>query len=53
MKAVILAAGKGERLGELTRNIPKPMIRIRGNPILENVILLCKQAGIDEILILK
>ena len=51
MKAVILAAGKGERLGELTRNIPKPMIRIRGNPILENVILLCKQAGIDEILI--
>ncbi len=51
MKAVILAAGKGERLGELTRNIPKPMIRIRGNPILEKVILLCKQAGIDEILI--
>ena len=51
MKAVILAAGKGERLGELTRNIPKPMIRIRGNPILEKVILLCKQAGIDEILV--
>jgi len=51
MKAVILAAGKGERLGEVTRNIPKPMIRVKGKPILESNILLCKQSGINEILI--
>ena len=51
MKVIILAAGKGERLGEVTRNIPKPMIRVKGKPILENNILLCKKSGFNEILI--
>ena len=51
MKAVILAAGKGKRLGEVTRNIPKPMIKINGKPILERNILMCKRAGIKDIFI--
>jgi len=51
MQAVILAAGIGERLGDITQNIPKPMIRINGKPILEHNIMLCKNNGIDEILI--
>lgn len=35
MQAVILAAGRGVRMGELTNDLPKPMLRINGRPILE------------------
>ena len=34
MKVVILAGGLGTRLSEYTKNIPKPMIKIKGIPIL-------------------
>jgi len=51
MKAVILAAGKGERLKGVVDDIPKPMIRYRGRPILQHNIELCTKFGIREILI--
>lgn len=51
MKAVILAAGKGERLKNITNEIPKPMIRFRGKPLLQHNIELCKSHGITEIFI--
>lgn len=51
MKAVILAAGKGKRLGTISQKIPKPMIEIRGRPVLEHNILMCKRNGIKEIFI--
>ena len=35
MKAVILAAGKGTRMGGLTDELPKPMLEVEGLPILE------------------
>ena len=38
MDAIILCAGKGERLRPLTENRPKPMIPIAGKPILEHII---------------
>ncbi|CAB3287727.1 UDP-N-acetylglucosamine pyrophosphorylase / Glucosamine-1-phosphate N-acetyltransferase [Methanocaldococcus lauensis] len=38
MDAVILCAGKGERLKPLTENRPKPMIPIAGKPILQHII---------------
>ncbi|MGA7159803.1 MAG: nucleotidyltransferase family protein [Bacteroidota bacterium] len=51
MKAVILAAGKGERLRAITENIPKPMIRFRGKPILEHNIELCRRFGVTDLFI--
>jgi dTDP-glucose pyrophosphorylase len=38
MKAVILAAGKGTRMRELTNELPKPMLKVHGRPILEHII---------------
>ena len=38
MKVIILAGGKGTRFGELTKKIPKPMIKIHGRPMLIHII---------------
>ncbi len=38
MKAVILAAGKGTRMGDLTAGIPKPMLEVEGKPVLEHIV---------------
>ncbi len=38
MKAVILAAGKGTRMKELTHAVPKPMLRVSGKPILQHIV---------------
>ncbi len=38
MKAVVLAAGKGTRMGELTNELPKPMLKVHDRPILEHII---------------
>ncbi|HMJ91832.1 MAG TPA: sugar phosphate nucleotidyltransferase [Candidatus Acidoferrum sp.] len=51
MKAVILAAGKGTRMKDLTAELPKPMLRVQGVPILEHIIGGLKLAGIREFFI--
>lgn len=51
MKAIILAAGKGERLGKITKNIPKPMLRVKGKIILERNIQWLKKYGVKDIYI--
>ena len=48
MKAVILAAGRGTRLGTLTDNCPKPMVVVEGMPILEYVITGIMDSGIKD-----
>ncbi len=48
MKAVILAAGKGTRMRELTNELPKPMLKVQGQPILEHIVLGIRAAGIRE-----
>jgi histidinol-phosphate phosphatase family protein len=50
MKLVILAGGKGTRLG--LKDVPKPMVEINGKPLLEHQIEFSKRYGIDEIFIL-
>ena len=51
MKAIILAAGKGERLGKVTEKQPKPMVEVSGRPILEQNITLLKKNGVKDIYI--
>lgn len=51
MKAVILAAGMGTRLEEMTKSIPKVMIIIKGKPLLEWHIELLRKHGVKEIYI--
>jgi bifunctional UDP-N-acetylglucosamine pyrophosphorylase/glucosamine-1-phosphate N-acetyltransferase len=52
MKAVILAAGEGNRLKPITSTRPKPLIPIAGKPLLEHTIIGLKDAGIDHILLI-
>jgi NDP-sugar pyrophosphorylase family protein len=49
MKALILAAGEGTRLGSLTRRMPKPMLPVSGRPVLEYIVRWLACYGIDEI----
>ena len=51
MKAVILAAGKGTRMRELTDALPKPMLRVQGKPILEHIVTGILAAGVRDIFI--
>ena len=51
MKAFILAAGKGERLKPLTNDCPKPLILIKGKPLLEWNLIKLRSAGIKEVVI--
>ena len=51
MKAVVLAAGKGTRMRELTNELPKPMLHVQGKPILEHIIEGVIAAGIRDIFI--
>jgi len=50
-KAVILAAGRGTRMRELTSELPKPMIAVRGKPILLHIVEGLRDAGVTEFLI--
>ena len=50
-KAMILAAGRGERLRPLTDHTPKPMVEVRGEPLLAHQITWLKRAGIRELVI--
>jgi dTDP-glucose pyrophosphorylase len=51
MKAVILAAGKGTRMRELTAALPKPMLKVRGKAILEHILEGMLDAGVREVFI--
>ena len=52
MKAVILAAGKGTRMGALTDATPKPMLLVQERPILEHIVTGLRDVGISEFCII-
>ena len=51
MKAVIMAGGEGTRLRPLTSNQPKPMLPLANRPMMEHVIRLLKNHGLDDIVV--
>ena len=51
-KAVLLAAGRGTRMRDLTADVPKPMIKVRGKPILLHIVEGLQSAGIKDFLII-
>ena len=51
MKAMILAAGRGERLAPLTERIPKPMISVAGEPLLVHQVRWLRRAGIRDVVV--
>ena len=51
MRAIILAAGSGLRLGQHTKDIPKALLDLNGKSILERQISLLRQHGINEIFV--
>jgi dTDP-glucose pyrophosphorylase len=50
-KAVLLAAGRGTRMRELTAALPKPMLQVRGKPVLQHIIEGLRDAGLRDFLI--
>ncbi|HWM23484.1 MAG TPA: sugar phosphate nucleotidyltransferase [Chthoniobacterales bacterium] len=50
-KAVLLAAGRGTRMRELTQELPKPMLQVRGKPVLQHIVEGLRDAGLADFLI--
>jgi MurNAc alpha-1-phosphate uridylyltransferase len=51
MKAMIFAAGRGERMRPLTDDCPKPLLKVRGRPLIVHHIVNLVRAGITELVI--
>ena len=49
--AMILAAGRGERLQPLTRVTPKPLLVVRGKPLIAHQLDWLREAGIERVVI--
>jgi NDP-sugar pyrophosphorylase family protein len=52
VQAVILAGGLGTRLGPMTKEVPKPMVRVAGAPYLEHQLRLLGQQSIRDVVVL-
>lgn len=51
MKVVIMAGGKGTRISSVASDIPKPMIKIEGMPVLEHELNCLREQGFEDIII--
>lgn len=49
MRAMVLCAGYGTRLGDLTRELPKPMLSLQDRPLLEYIITHLARHGFDQV----
>ena len=51
-RAVLLAAGRGTRMREMTAELPKPMLEVRGKPVLQHIVEGLRDAGVGNVLII-
>lgn len=51
MKAILLAAGRGERMRPLTDHTPKPLLKVRGKPLIEWHLEALARAGVRDVVI--
>ena len=51
MKVVIMAGGRGTRISSIANDIPKPMIKIEGKPVLEYEIECLRNQGYKDLII--
>lgn len=51
MQAILMAAGKGSRLGDMASDIPKSFLKIKGKSLIDININMLQKAGIDDIII--
>jgi NDP-sugar pyrophosphorylase family protein len=51
VEAIILAGGKGERLGDAARGLPKPLVPIAGQPLVAWQLGLLWRAGVDRVIL--
>ena len=49
-KALILAGGKGTRMRPFTYEMPKPMIPVKGKPLVQHIIELCRKYDVRDII---
>ena len=52
MLAVILAAGRGTRMGALTEHTPKPLLRMQGRPIIDHIVIGLRTAGVEAAIVI-
>ena len=52
-RAVIIAAGFGARMVPITLNTPKPLVRVKGNRIVDSALDALKEAGIEEVYLIR
>src|SRR3989440_4625166 len=50
-KGVLLAAGRGTRMRDLTEALPKPMLKVRGKPVLQHIVEGLRDSGLTSLLI--
>jgi dTDP-glucose pyrophosphorylase len=50
-KAVLLAAGRGTRMRDLTQELPKPMLEVRGKPVLQHAVEGLRDTGLTNLLV--
>ena len=51
MKAIFIAAGEGSRLGNITKDLPKPLVDINGKSIIERQITLLRKNNVNDIIV--
>jgi mannose-1-phosphate guanylyltransferase len=51
MKALVLAAGRGSRLGNITENLPKPLVEVKNKPVIDYLIRKLIDLNVNEIFI--